>query len=75
MLKRCSLVAALVLLLSPVPWAQEAQVDVAPALHATKHGKPPKPTKAIHWLVNLDRGMKESAKTGRPLIAYFTYDT
>lgn len=76
MSKRYVAIAAAVLMSASAMWGQESKVDVsAPIAHATKHGKTPKPTKAIDWRVNLEKGMKESARTGRPLITYFTYDT
>lgn len=32
-------------------------------------------SEGIEWLKDLDQGMKQSAKEGRPVITYFTYDT
>lgn len=34
-----------------------------------------KPSEGIEWLKDLDQGMKQAAKDGRPVITYFTYDT
>ena len=76
MFKLLGALVAVALVAGGAVWAQESKVDVsAPIAHATKHGKIPKPTRAIDWHTSLEKGMREAARTGRPLITYFTYDT